>query len=98
MYRSISTKLVRLEERDKLLGNLVLAGIGVKEVDEFVTHGENKLRGTKMNFKLKREIEAKTMKLKMRDNRVLGDRVRTTRNHLRRKIEDTLGPRTRHCR
>ena len=40
------------EERDKLLGNLVLAGIGVKEVEEFVTHEENKLRGTKMNFKL----------------------------------------------
>ena len=58
-YRSTSTKLVRLEERNKLLGNLVEAGIGVKEVEEFVTNEENKLRGTKMNYKLKSEIVAK---------------------------------------
>ena len=95
-YRTTSTRLVRIEERDKLLGNLVQAGIGLKEVEEFVE--ETKLRGTRMNYKLKREIVAKTMKVKIRDNRALGDRVRSTRNHLRQKIEGVLGPRSRQCR
>ena len=38
------------------------------------------------------------MKLKLRDNRILGDKIRSQRNRLRGKIEDILGPRSRKYR
>ena len=68
-FRNIATKLVKSEERGKLLGNLKSARVGVREVEEFVSHEENKLRGTETkNYKSRRELVAQTMELKINDN------------------------------
>ena len=44
--RNLSTKLVKSEERGKLLWELKKAGMGVREIEEFVGHEMDKLRGT----------------------------------------------------
>ena len=43
--RNLAAKLVKIEERDKLLGILIKHGIGVREVEEFVKYERNKMRG-----------------------------------------------------
>ena len=54
--RNLATKLVRIEERDKLIGNLMRIGIGMREVEEYVRHKESKLRNfQKSNYKKSRE-------------------------------------------
>ena len=60
---NLAAKLIKIEERDKLLGNLVKSGIGVREVEEFVRHDEDKLRNfQKSNYKKRREIVCMMMK------------------------------------
>ena len=90
--------MVKIEERDKLMGILVKTGIGLREVEEFVMSEEGKLRNNKSNFKKKREIVATMMEMKLRDNRREGTKIRKTRNRLRHKIEETLGPNSRKYR
>ena len=97
-FRNLSAKLVKVEERSNLLGTLISSNIGVREVEEFVRNEENKLKGSKINFLKKRELVKSAMKIKARDNLRVGDKIRKSRNHLRRTIEDTLGPRSRTCR
>ena len=45
-FRNLATKLVKCEERGKLLGNLMSAGIGLRDVEEFVNLEETKTRET----------------------------------------------------
>ena len=101
--RNLAAKLVKIEERDKLLGILIKHGIGVREVEEFVKHERGKMRGdvqksSKSDFKKRREIVVKLMEIKLRDNRREGMKVRKVRNRLRQSIERTLGSNSRQCR
>ena len=96
-YRSMNSKLVKVEELDKLMGNLIERGIGFKEEEEFIIRENLKLKGAK-GKKLKKDFVLQLMKLKLRDNRILGEKIRNQRNKLRGKIEETLGQRSRQCR
>ena len=78
-YRNLNTKLVRIEELDKLMVNLIEHGIGFKEEEDFLRKEEMKLRGLR-GSKLRKEMIIQIMKTKLRDNRILGDRVRGQRN------------------
>ena len=42
--RNLSAKLVKVEERGKLLGELKRSGIGLREIEEFVGHEMGKMR------------------------------------------------------
>ena len=109
-FRNLAYKLVKIQERGKLMGNLISAGIGLREVEEFVRHEVNKLKGSyhkegnqQMNrnnyiFKNTREIVAKTMAMKQKDNIKMGRGTTRARNKLKGKIEEKLGPRSRQCR
>ena len=44
-FRNLASKLVKTEETGKLLGNLISANIGVREIEEFVIHEDKKLKG-----------------------------------------------------
>ena len=46
-YRSLSTQLVKTEELDKLLGNLIERGVGLREEEDFMRKEEGKLKGNK---------------------------------------------------
>ena len=97
--RNLADKLVKIEERDKLLGNLVKSGIGVREVEEFVRHEEDKLRNfQKSSYKKKRKIVCMMMEIKIRDNLREGNKIRKTRKRLRQTIEETIGSNSRKCR
>ena len=98
-FRNIATKLVKTEERGKLMGNLKNARVGLREIEEFVLKEENKLRGTEgKNYKLRRELVAKAMDLKIKDNWKTGVGLRKARNRLKGKIEEILGPGSRKYR
>ena len=109
-FRNLAYKLVKIQERGKLMGNLISAGIGLREVEEFVRHELNKLKGSyhkegnqQMNrnnyiFKNTREIVAKTMAMKQKDNIKMGRGTTRARNKLKGKIEEKLGLRSRQCR
>ena len=103
--RNLASKLVKIEERDKLMGILEKSGVGLRDVEEFVMSEENKLKNKmnksnsmRANNKKKRDIVTKIMNSKMRDNRREGVKIRKARNHMRRKIEETLGQNSRQCR
>ena len=102
-FRNLATKLVKCEERGKLLGNLMSAGIGLRDVEEFVNLEETKTRETNnsknsKNYKQRREIVSKAMEIKLRDNQKLGVGLRKAKHKLKGKIEEKLKPRSRKCR
>ena len=67
-FRNLSTKLVRAEERGKLLGNLIALRVGFKEEEEFLKHEHSKFK-CKIKYKKSKEIIVMAMKEKLRDNR-----------------------------
>ena len=44
-FRNLASKLVRAEETGKLLGNLMSANLGVREIEEFIVKEDHKLKG-----------------------------------------------------
>ena len=44
VYRSLSSKLVKIEERGRLLGILIALGVRFKEEEEFLRHNTKKLK------------------------------------------------------
>ena len=86
-FRTLSSRLVKAEERSILIGNLIAQGVGFKEEEDFIIHEESKLKGTQ-KFKKRREILMLTMKEKLRDNRISEGKIRKLRNRELRKIED----------
>ena len=98
--RTISSKLVRIEELDRFFGILIRYGIGVKEVEDAMRKSTGKLRdqNSATIIKKRREMVTQAMIMKRMDNRGLEDKVRRKRNHFRKRIEDTLGRRSRKCR
>ena len=70
-FRNLASKLVRAEETGKLLGNLMSANLGVREVEEFMIKEDQNLKGAKDNSnnqKNRRKIVKDCMKVKYRDN------------------------------
>ena len=51
VFRNLSSKLIKIEERGRLLGILIARGVGLKEEEEFVRHEEGKLKCQKTNLK-----------------------------------------------
>ena len=51
-FRNLASKLVKTEETGKLLGNLISANIGVREIEEFVIHEDKKLKGNNVSNSL----------------------------------------------
>ena len=96
-YRTLSAKLVRLEERGKIIGNLIALGIGFKEEEEFVRHEASKFRTSK-NFGKKKEIIRLVMSEKLRDNHKIEGKTRKLRNKTLGKIENSMGKNSRPCR
>ena len=78
-WRNLAKQLVMIEERSKLLGMLIARGIGLREEEEFMIHEKEKFRGEKVGKlfeKKSKEMVAQTMKLKIKDNNIIGERVR----------------------
>ena len=53
-FRNLSTKLVRAEERGKLLGNLIALRVGFKEEEESLKHEQSKFK-CKIKYKKSKE-------------------------------------------
>ena len=100
-FRNLASKLVKTEETGKLLGNLISANIGVREIEEFVIHEDKKLKGNNVsnsNARYRREMVSNCMKIKFRDNWKTGVGIRKARNKLKGNIEEKLGPNSREFR
>ena len=96
-YRTISKRLVRVEERGIMLKNLQANGIGLRDEEEFILRISNKFKSRK-RFGKKKEILGIMMKEKLRDNFYWEGKTRSLRNHFLWKIEKTLGRNSRPCR
>ena len=88
-YKNLTEKLIRIEERSKLLKNLIRKGVGLKDEEEFMKYEEGKFKG-KQNFK-KKEIITRIMEIKLKDNNRWGTKVRRLRNVTKKKIEERIG-------
>ena len=100
-FRNLASKLVRAEETGKLLGNLMSANLGVREVEEFVRKEDHKLKGAtdnSNNHKNRRNIVMSCMKIKYRDNCKALVGIRKARNKLMGKIAEKLGQNSREFR
>ena len=100
--RNLAAKIVKCEERDRLLWELTKAGVGLREIEEFVGREHRKLRDSNRNCsrgskdaKMRSEIVTSLMEMKRRDNKKEGDNLRKKRNKMRRTIEDKLGQNSR---
>ena len=101
-FRTVSSKLIEVEERCKLLEQLNKYKVGLNE-EEMFTHSFSskfKILGNRDGVKAKQREEfiMLTLKYKMRDNGLLMVKLRKQRNGLRRQIENTLGTRSTQCR
>ena len=96
-YRTISKRLVRVEERGIMLRNLLAKGIGLKEEEDFIMRLGSKFKCRK-KFGKRKEILGIMMKEKLRDNTYWEGKTRSLRNHFLWKIEKTLGSNSRPCR
>ena len=81
-FRSLSSKLVCIEERSRLLKNLSKHGIGLREEEEFLRKESLKCKGEK-KFDKKNEILKLLMNNKIKDNTRWGTKVRRLRNRTR---------------
>ena len=100
-WRNLAKQLFMVEERSKLLGMLIAKGIGLREEEEFMIHEKEKFRGEKVGKlfeKKSKEMVAQTMKLKIKDNNIIGERVRRARNHKKGVVELRLGSNSRKFR
>ena len=79
-YRNLNSRLVRIEELDRLMVNLSEHSIGFRDEEEFLRKEENKLRGLR-GLKMRKEMILGIMKSKIRDNRIMGDKIRNQRNN-----------------
>ena len=98
VFRNLSSKLIRIEERGRLLGILIARGVGLKEEEEFVRHEEGKLKCQKTNLKKRKEIVKLLMIEKIRDNKKLEKKTRKLRNRSLGVIEGSMGRNSRKCR
>ena len=96
-YRTISRRLIRVEERGIMLKNVLAKGIGLREEEEFISRMGSKFKSRK-KFGKRKEVLGIMMKEKMRDNFYWEGKTRSLRNHFLRKIEKTLGRDSKPCR
>ena len=89
-YRTLSSRLVKIQERGSLIGNLLARGVGFKEEEDFLRHEQAKFR-TSCKYGKKKEIITLVMEEKMRDNRKNEGKVRKLRDSVLRKIENSMG-------
>ena len=101
-YRNVSKKLVEVEERSKMLEKLKKHKVCFSEEEGFVRDMGSKMKilGNKRSVKTKQheEFVSLALKYKLRDNALLGTKLRKRRDWLRRKIEENLGSRSSQCR
>ena len=93
--RNLSSRLVRTEERSKLLGNLIARGVGLKEEEEFLRHEHSKFRCNR-EYRKKKEIITLAMKEKLRNDRKFEAKTRKSRNLMLGKIEGKWGKNQDH--
>ena len=67
MYRTLAKKCTEVEERGRLLENLKKRGVGLREIEEFITKEKEKFKG-KGTFRSRKEIVQRMMMEKIRDN------------------------------
>ena len=70
VFRSLSKKLVKIEERSSLLGNLIVQGVGLKEEEEFLVHEQAKFKSDH-KFKRKKDVMKLTMLTSMERRNVM---------------------------
>ena len=101
-YRSLSKKLVGIEETAKLMEGLKNRRICLAEEEMFVLNLTSKFKvlGQREEEKNKchDDMAALAIKYKIRDNNLQGTKVRKRRNWLRGRIEHVLGSRSSECR
>ena len=94
-YRTLSKKLVEIEERGRMLVRLQKKRIFLTEEELFVQNLQTKFKilGDKKGVrgKQREEVMAVTMKYKVKDNNLYGIKVRRRRNYLRGKLESEMG-------
>ena len=97
-YRNLSAKLTKIEERGRLIGNLMARGVGFREEEEFIKHEISKFHNKTTQMTKKKEIVKMMMMEKQRDNIKHGKKIRSLRNKTLGEIENTLGQNSRPCR
>ena len=97
-YRNLAAKLTNIEERGRLIGNLIARGVGFKEEEEFFKHERSKFQCKTTQITKKKEIIKMVMMDKQRDNQKHGKKIRSLRNKTLVEIENTLGKNSRPCR
>ena len=89
-YRTISSRLIRVEERGIMLKNLLAKGIGLKDEEDFLSRVGSKFKSRK-KFGKRKEVLGLMMREKIRDNLYWEGKTRSLRNHFLGKIEKALG-------
>ena len=97
-FRKLSSKLVKIEERGRLLGILIARGVGLREEEDFIRHEEGKLKCQKTNLMKRKEIVKLLMIEKKKDNLKLENKTRKIRNLTLGTIEGKLGRNSKKCR
>ena len=101
-YRTLSKKLVEIEEKGKMLEKLQKRRVNLNEEELFVQNLQSKFKilGDRRGIKGKQreEVLTITMKYKVRDSTLHGIRVRRRRNYLRSKLEQEMGKRSTEWR
>ena len=94
-FRSISKKLVEIEEKGKMMEELRRRKVCLPEEEAFVQnlHSKFKVLNTKKGVRGKNhdDLVKLALKIKIRDNNLYGVKVRKKRNYLRKVVEDSLG-------
>ena len=97
-YRSLSTKLIKIQERGRMIGNLIARGVGFREEEEFMWHESGKYKCQQLKSKKKKEIVNVLMMEKKKDNLKHEQKTRRLRNLTLGAIEGALGRNSRPCR
>ena len=101
-YRTVSRKLVDVEERSKLLEKMKGQSVCFNEEEGFAQSLGLKFKslGKKEGVKTKQREEFihLALKYKLRDNGLFGVNLRKRRNWLRGQPESSLGSRSTQCR
>ena len=102
-FRSTCKKLVEAEERSKLLKELVKYNVSFGEEENFLRNSQSKFRvlGNKGEGDLRKnhdEIVKASLKIKIKDNKLYGVKMRKRRDWLRRKLEETWGTKSQEYR
>ena len=102
-FRSTCKKLVEAEERSKLLKELFKYNVSFGEEENFLRNSQSKFRilGNKGEGDLRKnhdEIVKASLKIKIKDNKLYGVKMRKRRDWLRRKLEETWGTKSQEYR